>query len=358
VNVIMVSRVQMNPYVRLLATALQEAEPGLSCTVTDTLSPALVGAWRGKVDIMHLHWPELLYQSRSPVHRARRLAGLLLALAQARSAGICIVYTAHNVRRHDEPGGILGSLADAAFYRLADVVHVHDEQARTSVLPRHPRRVEVIAHGNYIGAYRDTCTRAEARRRLALDAGAFVFLSLGQVRPYKGLDDLVLAFSRLPGADLRLLIAGNPHDSAYGETLVRSAAGDGRIRIEMRFVPDNEVQYYMRAADACVLPYRSATTSGAAILALSFGRPVIAPDVPPFRGLISAGSGVLYGATPGGLEQGLLAALQLDSEKASESALAVARSLDWLSIARRHAAVYRSIRAVPVSSRPGESGAR
>jgi glycosyltransferase involved in cell wall biosynthesis len=212
-----------------------------------------------------------------------------------------------------------------------------------------------MAHGNYIGAYPDKCTRGEARRRLAVDQDAFVFLSLGQVRPYKGLDDLVSAFAQLPGQELRLLIAGNPHDAAYGQALVASAAGDSRMRVDLRFVPDDEVQYYMRAADACVLPYHSATTSGAAILALSFGRPVIAPDIPPFRGLISPGSGVLYETTPGGLGQALSAACRLDAAQARASALSVAHSLDWLPIARRHAEVYRTIRDAsrPLSTSEG-----
>jgi len=55
------------------------------------------------------------------------------------------------------------------------------------------------------------------------------------------------------------------------------AAGDG-ISLYLRYIEDNEVQVFFNACDIVVLPYLNILTSGAAVLALSFGRPVIAPD--------------------------------------------------------------------------------
>jgi glycosyltransferase involved in cell wall biosynthesis len=147
----------------------------------------------------------------------------------------------------------------------------------------------------------------------------------------------------LPGGHLRLLIAGHAHDAAYGAALQKLAEGDQRIRLDLTFVADEDIQYYMRAADVCVLPYRSGTTSGAALLAFSFGCPLIAPDVFPFRPLLAGGSGLLYSNAPDALAQALADATQMDIPAASERALAVARRLDWQLIARQHLSVYQEI---------------
>jgi len=273
----------------------------------------------------------------------RKLAALLLGLAQARRSGMAVVYTAHNVERHEDAHRILDGVADAVLYRLVDAVHVHDEESRRRILPRHPRRVVVIPHGNYIGAYPDTCTQAEARRRLNISDTSLVYLALGQIRRYKGLDGLISAFRQLAGDDLTLVIAGHPHDADYGASLEALAGADPRIRIDLHFVPDDQIQVYLRASDICVLPYRSATTSGAAILAFSFGRPVIAPDLGPFRSLITSGAGILYPPGADGLREALAAARHYATEEARIAAFAVAQSLDWGAIARQHLAVYEQV---------------
>ena len=47
--------------------------------------------------------------------------------------------------------------------------------------------------------------------------------------------------------------------------------------LALRYIPDAELQVWLRAADVVVLPFRDILTSGSAILALSFGRAVVAP---------------------------------------------------------------------------------
>jgi len=342
-NVVMVSPVRMNPYVNLLAQALEQVEADVTCSFEEALTPAVVAHWRGRADVLHMHWVELYYRSSSLTGSARKLATFLLALMQARRAGISLVYTAHNVHRHDD-GTYLDLVADALLYRLVDAVHVHDAEAQAQLILHHrPRRIAVIAHGNYVGVYPDTCTREDARQRFGFALNDTVFLALGQIRPYKGLDDLIVAFRRLEGRNLRLLIAGHPHDKTYGESLAKQCKGDERIRLDLRYVPDDELQYYLRAADICVLPYRSATTSGAAILAFSFGVPIIAPDRGPFPLLVTDESGLLYSAQPGALQKALAVATRLDLKRAGAAALAVAATLDWQTIARRHLDVYKGL---------------
>ena len=105
---------------------------------------------------------------------------------------------------------------------------------------------------------------------------------------------------------------------------------------------DNELQYYFRAADVAVLPYRAVTTSGAAYLAFSFEVPIVAPRLGPFPELVGQGRGLLYDpATSDGLAGALRAACHLDTKAASAACRAFNRDHAWTRLARGHAALYR-----------------
>jgi glycosyltransferase involved in cell wall biosynthesis len=104
------------------------------------------------------------------------------------------------------------------------------------------------------------------------------------------------------------------------------------------------VQYYMRACDVCVLPYRQVTTSGAAILALSFGVPVVAPRMGCFVDLIGEDRGVLFDPDhPASLAEALERVRHIDLDHSRRAALAHARTLDWGALGEQHAKLYRAL---------------
>ena len=99
------------------------------------------------------------------------------------------------------------------------------------------------------------------------------------MRPYKCVDELLSAFAALPDLTARLIVAGGCGDAALEAELHRLAARDARVRLDLRHVPDNEVPVLMGAADVVCCPSRGVLTSGSVLLAMSYGRPVIAPSV-------------------------------------------------------------------------------
>jgi glycosyltransferase involved in cell wall biosynthesis len=346
-EVTLVSRVRLNPYVRLLAQALRRLEPGAAISEVRDVSVgrALVGL--GRQRIWHLHWPELLYRSPRGTVAALRWARFALALACFRATGGRLVHTVHNLDPHEWHHPRLDRWTERLLRRWADALHVHDHQAQAEVARRWRREdAVVIPHGNYIGAYPQGCDRREARARLGLPPEALVFLCLGGLRPYKGVEELVAAFRALEAQEPRawLLVAGHAHDPAYARRLAADLQGAERVRFVPAHIPDDEVQVYMAAADFAVFPYRRATTSGAAVLALSFGVPVIAPALGPFPELLAQGGGILY---PPERREGLLEALQgalhADRERMAQEAWAVARALDWDAVAREFLALYRRL---------------
>lgn len=345
-HVLLVSRVRLNPYVALLAHGLEQN--GASATIVPEFGlRTLWHARRHGVDVIHLHWLELMTAAPGPRRRVLRLRWLLNTLALAHRVGITLVYTVHNLAPHEPDQASLDPRDSAALFDLVDLLHVHDAATAAAVARQYDRTrgVYVVPHGSYIGAYPNTCSRSMARQHFGLGDDELVFLALGGLRPYKGLEALIDAFQTLDQPQARLLIAGHAHVPAYAAEISARASRDPRIRLHLQHIPDDALQYFFQASDACVLPYRQATTSGAAILALSFGCPLVAPDFDPFPPLAAAGRGVLYAPDdPQGLVKALLAIAQLDQAVARAAGLAYALTLDWKSLAGQHLAAYRSIR--------------
>ena len=104
-------------------------------------------------------------------------------------------------------------------------------------------------------------------------------LFFGTIRPYKGLEDLVEAFGRLP-AGWRLTVVGETWEgwTRPAELIAASPARD-RIAFVNRYVTDTEVNEFFAAADLVVLPYRRSSASGPLHIAMSHGLPVVVTAV-------------------------------------------------------------------------------
>jgi glycosyltransferase involved in cell wall biosynthesis len=85
-------------------------------------------------------------------------------------------------------------------------------------------------------------------------------------------------FKEISDEDDLLLVAGNPFSDELGESIKRSAHGHNNIKTFLEYIPDDEIQNYIKASDLVVLPFENILTSGTVHLAMSFGKPVIAPD--------------------------------------------------------------------------------
>lgn len=343
-RVIIVSKVLLNPYVRLLYDSVGAA--GIQCQLDRDFGFPWLRAHRGLVDVVHIHWLEMLYLYPRFKQRLRRTLSVVAAILFARVWGIRLVYTVHNLSPHEQSHPAWASLANWFIFRFADAIHVHDAMMAAQVTRRYGREhdIHVIAHGNYIGAYPDGCTRAEAREWLGIDPNVLVYLFLGQLRRYKGIEALLDAYEAIRDVASVLLIAGRARDESYGREVEAAVAGRAGVRLHLGVVPDNEVQYYMGAADVCVFPYQHVTTSGAAVLAFSFGVPVIAPSLGCFVDLVGDQRGILYDtARAAALGEALGMVREQDLRTMGQAASAYARALDWAGIGRQHAGLYRDL---------------
>ena len=93
-----------------------------------------------------------------------------------------------------------------------------------------------------------------------------------------------------------------------------------------------------------VAPYVQVLTSGAIVLGLSMGVPIVAPAIGCLPELVDENVGILYDpADPLGLVSALRKSLNLDLSLMSKAAEKKAGELEWAKIGRETAMFYRKI---------------
>jgi glycosyltransferase involved in cell wall biosynthesis len=168
--------------------------------------------------------------------------------------------------------------------RLLSLVDVHvvhsrfDLQAIPAAYPLGNTIVRVMPHGPYHHVVKSRAVRADAP-----DDSPFRLLCFGLIRPYKGVEDLVAAFSMLDrhqASQFRLSVVGETWEGwrAPDEAIARSPHTDLIERVN-RYVSDEELADYVAQADAIVLPYHRASLSGVLHIALTAGLPTVVTTV-------------------------------------------------------------------------------
>jgi glycosyltransferase involved in cell wall biosynthesis len=199
------------------------------------------------------------------------------------------------------------------------------------------RKIVVAPHGAYTETFSEGRDRAAARKRLNIDEEKFTFLFFGMIRAYKGVVELVRAFAEVAEArdDVHLVIAGETYPESLKTDLEEMCRGKN-VSLSLFRVPDADLPTYFNAADAVVLPYAEVLTSGTALLALSLGKGIIAPEMGCLPELVSERTGILY-KSDDHLKDAMVAAVgRMNRPGVREEALKIAGSLRWEDIVRKH----------------------
>jgi glycosyltransferase involved in cell wall biosynthesis len=242
--------------------------------------------------ILHILW-----------HNKFEMFDRTILMLYYKALGKQIAFTAHNVNqgKRDGKDSWLNRLTLRVQYRLCDHIFVHTKRGKEELCGEFSvaEKVVTVIPFPINNASPDTeLTSAEAKRRLGLKDNERAILFFGRVRPYKGMEYLLDAFHLLLAnkqAKYRLIIAGEPIKGCEEyqkeiETTVRKDFDQGQVLLRIQFIPDEEVEVYLKAADVLVLPYKEICQSGVLFLAYAFGLPVVATDVGSFREEIVEGS--------------------------------------------------------------------
>lgn len=183
----------------------------------------------------------------------------------------------HNVLPHEAKRG--SRQLTRLVLRLGTHFIAQSESEQERLLQLLPKaRVSVVPHPVYDMFTDKRLPKDVARAQLNIEDDIPVLLFFGIVREYKGLEDLLQAMPHIKKhlPKVMLLIAGEFWDplEPYRELIETLGIGDA-VRIDARYIPNEEVSVYFSAADLVVAPYRRTTGSGVVQLAVGFGTPVV-----------------------------------------------------------------------------------
>jgi len=217
-----------------------------------------------------------------------------LLLLYLKILGKRVVFTAHNINAAERDGAdsLLNRFTLGFQYRNVDHIFVHTElmkQQLMEIFRVREQNISVIPFGTYDMVPQTALTSAEAKKRLGLKQEEKAILFFGRIAPYKGIDLLVDAFLRIApkNPSYRLVIAGEPMRDAEAQwkevqAAIEQSAVSERVVQHTKFIRDDEIELYFKAADVLVLPYTQIFQSGVLFMSYSFGLPVIGTDVGSF----------------------------------------------------------------------------
>lgn len=302
--------------------------------------------------IFHLHWIAF----NSPVLnnyviiRLLSTIYLIICLYAIKLLGYKLVWTLHNIISHEKE--YISDLWASKFTaRQADEIIVHSESILKEMRQLHfplDKKISVIPHGNYEMVYPNTINQQESRQLLHIAREDFVFVFFGHIRHYKGISKLLKTFKNLVKEypEVRLLIAGKCSENTLEKEILqyKNQLPDN-ILTYLKYIPDDEIQIYLNCADIIVLPFKKISTTGSAIMALAFKKPIIYPKIGSLSDL-PEGLGFAYEQeNTKGLYEEMQKAINRKSSLTiyGNNASDYIKSLDWKHISNLTFSVYKSL---------------
>ena len=201
----------------------------------------------------------------------------------------------------------------------------------------------IIAHG---ASPSETVPIEKAKRSFGIDPKIPIVGYCGFISQYKGLEQLIEAMIKVPKA--ALLIGGGWHtetDTSYILNLKQKSLEFLPRRCQwLGWVPDEELPTVYGAMDVVCYPSRFATESGALIMALSYGKAVLASRIAPFREKEKQGALMTFKNVKD-LRRKIKRLLKDEKLRSSleEGARNYAEENCWSKVAERHVALYKEV---------------
>src|SRR5690606_11693404 len=120
-----------NPYTSMLYAPMRRVGHDI---VEYRFDRALLGTW----DVVHVHWPESVF-NHSLAEALVTTESLLLALGRARRNGAKVLWTVHNLRAHERRHPLFEARFRDRFFDLLDGIVTLSEVGLEAALSTYPR---------------------------------------------------------------------------------------------------------------------------------------------------------------------------------------------------------------------------
>ena len=160
-----------------------------------------------------------------------------------------------------------------------------------------PTRAIQAVHPLYDN-FGDPVSKELAKEKLGIPVDQPIILFFGFIRKYKGLDLLLEAMALLKEQAKKdpqlvipkLLVAGEFYDAKEGYLSQIAQLGiEDLLILKTDFIADDQVRYYLSAADFVIQPYKHATQSGVTPLAYHFEKPMLVTNVGALADMVPDG---------------------------------------------------------------------
>jgi beta-1,4-mannosyltransferase len=298
------------------------------------------------VQILHLHWLNPYLKGQTVWLKLVYCLKFLLDIWLVRSSGVTVIWTIHNVISHEVAFPRLEKFTYRRLARLCDALICHhadmiETLANHYQISRH--KVAFIAHGHFRDSYGAAVASQEARQRLGLPKNERIYLNLGWLRPYKGIEDLLTIWQEGACSGQHLIIAGKPMDKDYHQQLVAQVSQLQGVTLQANFIADALIPLFFSAADVVVLPFKQILTSGSLILAMSYGKPIIAPRIASLHETLAGADDLLYEPDdPKGLLKALNQSSHMDLAALAQRTKLACDGLSWQAIGEKTSRLYRA----------------
>ncbi len=290
--------------------------------------------------IIHIQW--------LPTNSILLFLGFIILLKILRFK---IIWTMHNILPHEIQR--YSKFISSRLYNWSERVilaSVHNlEPLKTNLNITDFEKIRYIPLGEVSTYFPNLISFEAARQMLKIPMDKKVFLYLGTIRRYKGVRNFLLAFKELVNQreDVIGMVVGKPaNNQLKGEVEeFKNELGD-RLILNFNYVPNQDIQYYLKACEVCVLPYERITNSLSIFLPYAFARPVISNAAGNIIDVVKDGeTGILIqDVDPKTLVQAMNRILKLDYKKMGEQGrVFTQQNFSWEMIGKQTLDLYREI---------------
>lgn len=270
-----------NPYVKTLYNGFLKSEINVTCSIEEF--------WNNPTsyDIVHIQWPNLLVDELDV-----NCIKLRTIIDNIKEHKIPLVCTCHNLVPHYNSGKAINN-AYRVVYNNSDYIHHLGEasiQLLKDLYPEMAAKHIVIPHHTYDEIYSFDIGKDEAREKIGIPKKVYCILSFGSFRHDEERNLLINLSKEMSNQNICFLAPGFFRPVIIRKNILMGLTALyktikytiitklNNIHICHSYVSDNELPYYLKAADVMLIQRVKILNSGNVSLAMLAGLPIVGPN--------------------------------------------------------------------------------